>query len=140
MKDWREEARLAAELVGGAGAPALVHDADVLLSQPLGRKRQRSLAEGARIAAQAEADARFPDECRWRGARNMLPCQGEIAACGRYDSIADQSTDGGILLLDGDLHEATCFKCGTSYQATAIKYSGGILHTLRDRVSVSMHQ
>ena len=139
VNDWCEEARLAAELAGGAGAPALVNDADVLLSHPLGRKRRRPLAEGARVAAQAEADARFSDESRWRGARNMLPCPGDIDACGRYDLVAEQATDSGIPVLDGFLYEATCFKCGAGCQATSVKNSGGILHTLRGRVSVSMH-
>jgi len=98
------------------------------------------LADGARVAAQAEADARFSDETRWRGARNLLPCQGEIDACARYDRIADQATDGGIPRLEGILYESTCFKCGAGYQAASTKYSGGILHTLRGRVSVSLHQ
>jgi len=112
----------------------------VLLSQPLGRKRRRSLAEGARVAAQAEAYARFSDESRWREARNMLPCQGKIDACGRYDLVADQATDGGIPVLDGVLYEATCCKCGAGYQATSVKNSGVIFLNLRGRVTVSMHQ
>jgi len=140
VNDWCEEPRHAAELASGVGSPALVQDADVLLSQPLGWRQRPPLADGARVAAQAEADARFLDETRWRGARNLLPCQGEIDACARYDRIADQATDGGIPWLEGILYEATCFKCGAGYQAASTKYSGGILHTLRGRVSVSMHQ
>jgi len=140
VNDCCEEARLASELAGGAGAPAIFHDADMLLSQLLGRKRRRPLEEGTRVAAQSEADARFSDESRWRGAGSMLPCQREIDACGRYDRIANQSTDGGIPLLDGVLYEETCFKCGEGYQATSAKYSGGNLRTLRGRFPVSMHQ
>ena len=140
VNDCCEEARLASELAGGAGAPAIFHDADVLLSQLLGSKRRRPLEEGTRVAAHSEADARFSDESRWRGAGSMLPCQREIDACGRYDRIADQSTDGGIPLLDGVLYEETCFKCGEGYQATSAKYAGGILRTLRGRFPVSMHQ
>ena len=140
VNDWCEEFRLAAELAGGPRAPELVQDPDVVLAQPIGKKRRLPVTDAARVAAQAEADARFSDESRWRAARNLLPCEREINACERYDRLADQAADGGIPRLDSVLYEQTCFKCGAGYRAASVKYSGGVLHTLRGRISVRMHQ
>jgi len=140
VNDWCAEVQRAAGLAGGAGAPALVQNADVVLAQPMGRKRRPLVAEAARVAAQAEADARYSNESRWRGARNLLPCHGELDVCERYDRVAEQAAHGSIPRLEGVLYEDTCFKCGAGYRAAAAKYSGGILHTLRGRIYVSMHQ
>jgi len=140
VNKWCEEARLAAELAGGAGSTVLVQDADVLLAEPMGKKRRLTVTDAARVAAQAAADARFSDESRWRAARNLLPCEGEMNACSRYDLLAEQATDGGIPRLECVLYEETCFKCGSVYRAASVKNSGGMLHTPRGRVSVSMHQ
>ena len=139
VNDWCIEAREAAEVAGGAGAPAMVEDADVILADPLGRRRQPVRTPAAQAAAQAEADARFSDESRWRAARNLLPCAGELDVCERYDLVADAGTDIGIPRLDGVLYEDRCFKCGAGYSALGIKNTGGTLHTLRGRVAVSMH-
>jgi len=106
----------------------------------MGKKRRLPVTDAARVAAQAAADARFSDESRWRAARNLLPFEGEINACSRYDLLAEQATDGGIPRLESVLYDETCFKCGSGYRAASVKNSGGVLHTLRGRVSVSMHQ
>jgi len=56
---WCAEARQAAEVAGGVGAPAMVEEADVILADPLGRRRQPVRSPAAQAAAQAETDARF---------------------------------------------------------------------------------
>jgi len=140
VNDWCEEARHAAELAGGTGSPALVQDADVLLSESMGRKRRPPPTDAARVAAQAEADARLSDESRWRNARNLLLCTGEINVCERYDILSEQAVAGGIPRPAGVLYGDSCFKCGAVYQAAAVKNTGGIFHTLRGRISVSLQQ
>jgi len=51
VNDWCKEARHATELAGGAGSPALVEDAHVLLAEPMGRKRRPPPTDAARVAA-----------------------------------------------------------------------------------------
>lgn len=95
--------------------------------------------EARRCAGRAhpDCDDRYSDESRWRGARNMLPCSGEIAQCGIYDELADMGrADGSEVILPTVLFEDRCFKCSLPFQAVDVKNTGGVLKTLRGRIPI----
>lgn len=88
---------------------------------------------------QGDIDGRFADETRWRAARNMLPCDGEIDMCALYDKMADLGRDAGEEVhLPMVLFEDRCFKCTAAYRHVGVKNTGGVLHTLRGRISVRL--
>lgn len=92
----------------------------------------------AEVAAQ---DARFSDESRWRGARNLLPCAGEIEDCEHYDRLGYSGSHGGHrAFLPTVLYEDRCFACSALYYPSGIKNTGGTLHTLRGRVAVRLQR
>ena len=93
------------------------------------------------VPPEAVVDAAFSDEARWRSSRNFLPCSGEVSDCLLWDQLAaaGRETDEPTV-FPSVLCEAVCFKCGDNYNGLGVKHSGGVLHTLRGRVAVTVRR
>lgn len=131
---------VSAAAAGPAVPPLSDVPGDVLLVDVAGaapRPRRRQRAEGGGI----DGDGRYSDETRWRAARNMLPCAGDIDDCSLWELLAESGRrTGGGVFFPVVLYEDRCFSCRARYTGLQVKNTGGTLHTLRGRVAVRLRQ
>jgi len=91
------------------------------------------------VSPDAVADTAFSEEARWRSSRNFLQCTGEVSDCLLWDQLAAAGRGTGEpTVFPSILCEAVCFKCGADYNGLRVKNSGGVLHSLRGWVAVTV--